>query len=59
MANIEDLLCPGSTETPDCKCGGEMRIAKREPHPSFEKTEKRTYECDCGHTMHLLVWAEA
>jgi hypothetical protein len=31
MAAFENLLAPGSTELPDCRCGAEMHLFKVKP----------------------------
>ena len=55
MNSLENLLAPGSTELPDCRCGKEMRIFKVEPRG---ETEVRIFRCDaCHHEFHLMVWA--
>ena len=55
MSAIENLLIPGSTETPDCPCGAEMRLSKVKP--GGEDTEIRIFKCDtCHHEFQLRVW---
>jgi hypothetical protein len=55
MSAIENLLIPGSTETPDCPCGAEMRLSKVKP--GGEDTEIRIFKCDtCHHEFQLMFW---
>jgi hypothetical protein len=55
MSAIENLLIPGSTETPACPCGAEMRLSKVKP--GGEDTEIRIFECDtCHYEFQLMVW---
>jgi len=55
MSTIENLLIPGSTETPDCPCGAEMRLSKVES--GSEHTEIRIFKCeDCHGEFQLMVW---
>jgi hypothetical protein len=55
MPAIENLLAPGSTELPDCKCGAELRLFAVKP--SEEDTEIRIFRCDtCHHEFQLMVW---
>ena len=53
MSVLEDLLIPGSTMMPDCRCGAEMRLFKVK---SCEDTETRIFKCDCHHEFQLMVW---
>jgi hypothetical protein len=54
MLTIENLLMPGSTELPDCRCGAEMRFSKVRP---CGDTEIRIYRCDnCQHEFQLMAW---
>ena len=54
MAAVEDLLVPGSTELPDCKCGAELRLYSIKPSGD---TEVRVFRCDtCQHEFQLMVW---
>ena len=55
MTAIENLLVPGSTELPDCKCGAEFRLFAVKP--KGEDTEIRIFKCDvCCHEFQLMVW---
>jgi hypothetical protein len=55
MPAIENLLVPGSTELPDCKCGAELRLFAVKP---CGDTEIRIFKCDtCNHEFQLMVWA--
>jgi hypothetical protein len=55
MATFENLLTPGSTELPDCRCGVEMRLFKIKPSGD---TEIRIFKCDtCRHEFQLMAWA--
>ena len=57
MRSIENLLAPGSTELPDCKCGAELRLFAVKP---CEDTEVRIFKCDdCRHEFQLMVWRES
>lgn len=57
MSNFENLLVPGSTERPDCRCGTEMRLVKAKPQGD---AEIRIFKCDsCGHELQLMVWKES
>jgi hypothetical protein len=57
MARLEDLLAPGSTELPDCRCGAEMHIFEIR---SCEDTEIRIFRCDaCHHEFQLMAWKES
>jgi uncharacterized protein YlaI len=54
MRAFENLLTPGSTELPECKCGADMRLFKTKP---LEDTEIRIFRCDsCYHEFQLMVW---
>ena len=56
MASLENLLAPGSTELPDCRCGAEMRLSESRP---CDDTEIRIFKCDsCHHKFQLMVWKE-
>ncbi len=56
MAAIEDLLAPGSTELPECRCGAVMHLARVKPLPD---TEIRIFRCAaCAHEFQLMVWTE-
>ena len=58
MSNIEDLLIPGSTEVPQCRCGSDMTLKDTAPTPSRD-AEIRVYRCPCcEHELRLTVWAE-
>jgi hypothetical protein len=60
MSKLERLLVPGTTETPDCPCGSEMRICKSEPAERTRDAEVRVYVCAaCGRELRLMVWAES
>ncbi|HTQ82504.1 MAG TPA: hypothetical protein VMI47_04485 [Pseudolabrys sp.] len=57
MRAFENLLVPGSTETPECTCGAEMRLFATKPRGD---TEVRVFRCDvCHHEFQLMVWADA
>jgi len=54
--SIENLLIPGSTELPDCRCGVAMQLFKVRPD---QDTEIRIFKCDnCQHEFQLMVWKE-
>jgi hypothetical protein len=54
MRTFENLLAPGSTELPECKCGADMRLFRTKP---LEDTEIRVFRCDsCHHEFQLMVW---
>ena len=54
MSTIEDLLVPGSTDLPDCRCGAELRLFATKP---MGDTEIRIFKCDlCSHEFQLMVW---
>ena len=54
MARLEDLLIPGSTEKPDCRCGAEMSLFKVKPRGD---TEVRIFRCNtCHHEFQLIAW---
>ena len=56
MPAIENLLAPGSTEVPDCKCGAELRLFAVKPCQN-ETTEIRIFKCEaCHHEFQLTVW---
>lgn len=56
MGAFENLLVPGSTELPACKCGVDMRLAATKP---LEDTEVRIYRCAaCAHEFQIMVWKE-
>jgi uncharacterized protein YlaI len=56
MPAIENLLIPGSTELPDCKCGAELQLFRVK---QLEDTEIRVFKCDaCQHELQLMVWRE-
>lgn len=58
MSNIEDLLLPGSTELPQCRCGSDMILKYTAPTRSRD-AEIRVYHCpQCEHELRLTVWAE-
>ena len=44
MRAFENLLAPGSTELPECRCGAEMRLAAT--RPLDDDTEIRVFRCD-------------
>jgi hypothetical protein len=55
MGAIENLLAPGSTVLPDCKCGAELRPFAVKP--CKDDTEIRIFKCDsCRHEFQLMVW---
>jgi hypothetical protein len=54
MTAFENLLAPGSTDLPDCRCGAEMRLFRVKP---CGDTEIRIFRCDtCHHEFQLMVW---
>lgn len=54
MSNFEDLLSPGSTELPDCRCGAEMHLSGVKPSGD---TEIRIFMCNaCQAEFRLTVW---
>jgi hypothetical protein len=54
MPTLEDLLTPGSTELPDCRCGVGMRLFRVKPRGD---TEIRIFRCDaCHHEFRLMAW---
>lgn len=56
MSNFENLLVPGSTDLPDCRCGTEMHFVQAKPQGD---AEIRIFKCDsCGHELQLTVWTE-
>lgn len=55
MSNIENLLIPGSTDLPACKCGAELRLVTIKPRGD---TEIRIFKCDtCDHQFQLMAWS--
>ena len=55
MRAFENLLVPGSTETPECMCGAEMHLSETKPRGD---TEIRVFRCDaCQHEFRLMVWS--
>jgi hypothetical protein len=55
MSALENLLIPGSTETPDCPCGAEMHLFKVKS--GGEDTQIHIFKCDtCHHEFQLMVW---
>ena len=58
MSAFERLLVPGCTELPECRCGGEMQIARSDELPGRNDALIRVYRCNvCRHEMRLTVWA--
>lgn len=56
MSTFENLLAPGSTELPDCRCGAEMQFSKIKP---CGDTEIRIFRCDrCHHELQLMAWRD-
>ena len=54
MTAFENLLAPGSTDLPDCRCGAEMHIFRVKP---CGDTEIRIFRCDtCHHEFQLMGW---
>jgi hypothetical protein len=54
MSVFENLLMPGSTELPECRCGAEMYLFREKPG---EDTDIRVFRCDsCCHEFQLMVW---
>ena len=59
VTNFERLLVLGSTELPDCQCGGEMQLICVTGSASDHGTEARVYCCPaCQRELRLTVWAE-
>ena len=55
MRAFENLLVPGSTELPECRCGAEMHLFRTKPRGD---TEVRVFRCAvCSHEFQLMVWA--
>ena len=55
MAAFENLLAPGSTDLPDCRCGTEMHLSRVK---LCGDTEIRIFRCDiCHHEFQLMVWS--
>ena len=55
MAEFEDLLAPGSTDMPDCRCGAEMHLFKVKP---CGDTEIRIFRCiSCNNEFQLMAWS--
>ncbi len=55
MRTFENLLAPGSTELPECRCGAEMRLVATRSLDN--DTENRVFRCDsCRHEFQLMVW---
>jgi hypothetical protein len=55
MGAIENLLAPGPTELPDCKCGVELRLFAVKP--CKDDTGIRIFKCvSCHHEFQLMVW---
>ena len=60
MSTIERLLIPGSTDLPECRCGGEMEITSVDPLFERRDAEIRIYICGaCKHEMRLTVWTDS
>lgn len=58
MRAFENLLAPGSTDLPECRCGAEMRLAAIKPLDGG--TDIRIFRCDvCDHEFQLMVWKAA
>ena len=54
MSSFENLLVPGSTELPDCRCGAEMHLFAAKP---CGDSEIRIFRCEsCHHEFQLMVW---
>jgi len=54
MRGLENLLEPGSTELPECRCGADMQLAAAKP---LDDTEVRIFRCAaCHHEFQLMVW---
>jgi len=54
MQALEQLLVPGSTELPDCRCGAEMQLLRVKP---CGDTDIRIFKCEsCDHEFQLMVW---
>jgi len=59
MSLYERLLAPGSTELPECRCGGEMQATGVDPLPDQTDAQIRIYKCPaCQHEMRLTVWVD-
>jgi hypothetical protein len=60
MSSLENLLLPGSTDLPDCRCGAEMSLFGAKPAGDAGDTEVRIFRCDaCDHELRLMVWRTA
>ena len=56
MSSLEDLLLPGSTDQPDCRCGEPMHLSETRPRGD---TEIRVFRCEhCAHELRLMVWGQ-
>jgi hypothetical protein len=54
MSSFENLLVPGSTELPDCRCGAEIHLFAAKP---CGDTEIRIFRYEtCHHELYLMVW---
>jgi len=54
MRGLENLLEPGSTELPECRCGADMQLAAAKPQ---DDNEVRIFRCAaCHHEFQLMVW---
>jgi hypothetical protein len=54
MSKFENLLVPGSTELPECRCGKEMHLFRAKPSGD---TEIRIFKCNtCLNELHLTCW---
>jgi hypothetical protein len=48
-----------ATGRPSCLCGGQMDIARIEPHAVIKEAEVWTFECPaCGHTLRQTFGAD-
>jgi hypothetical protein len=55
--DLERLLEPGCTDSPECRCGKEMHMAHVVFVPNVTETHIRVYACaECDHQMRLTVW---
>ena len=59
MSSLERVLAPGSEDLPDCICGREMILVRREKADDQKNVETRTYHCTpCGRELRLMVWMD-
>ena len=59
MSSLDRVLVPGSRDLPDCQCGSEMRLLKRERVANQGEAETRIYSCgQCHRELRIMVWLE-